>query len=364
MTISFAIVSIVAGLVLLVCGGEVLVRGASALAAVARISPLLIGLTVVAFGTSAPELAVTVQASYAGQSDLAVGNVVGSNIMNVLFILGLSAVITPLVISSQLIRRDVPLMIAASVVMLLLGLDGKFGRWDGILLIAGLIAYLVWSIRQSRKETLAVQQAFCQEAAAVRSTSFRSVFLHLALILLGLVLLTVGSRLLVDGSSSIARLLGIAELLIGLTIVALGTSLPEVVTSVVASIRGERDIAAGNVVGSNMFNILGVLGLASLTAGEPIPVSPAALRFDIPVMIAVAVACLPIFLTGSLIARWEGVLFVAYYLAYMTYLILAATQSEISRTFGVIMVGFVLPLTAITLGISLVRAVRRRQPAL
>lgn len=352
------IVSILGGFVLLALGGEWLVRGASRLAAAARISPLVIGLTVVAFGTSSPELAVTLQSSFAGEADLAVGNVVGSNIFNILFILGLSSLIVPLAVSSQLIRRDVPLMILASVLLLLLGMDGSIGRYDGLLLFGGLVAYTAWSIRESRREGLKAKPA--EEADDAEATKAgRHVLVQVGWIIVGLGVLALGSRWLTDGSVAIARLLGVSELVIGLTIVAVGTSLPEVAASVIASLRGERDIAVGNVVGSNVFNILCVLGLTALVAPHGIAVARAALRFDIPVMIAVAVATLPVVFTGHLISRWEGALLFAYYFVYVGYLVLDAIGAGV-MTFERVMLGFVLPLTVITLLIGVFRAVRTK----
>ena len=355
-----AIGLIVIGLVFLVAGGEVLVRGASRLAAIMGIPPLVVGLTVVAFGTSAPELAVSIKASLGGQTDIAVGNVVGSNIFNVLFILGVSASISPLVVSSQLIRIDVPLMIVASVLVLLFGIDGAIGRFEGFSLFAGLVVYITWTVVMSRKEAVEVKAEFEQEFAETEKPSASPIGLQIALIVGGLVLLTFGSRWLVDGAVTIARLAGMSELLIGLTIVAAGTSLPEVATSVLASIRGERDIAVGNVVGSNVFNLLCVLGLSAAIVPGGVVVSETALRLDMPIMVAVAIACLPIFFTGHLIARWEGGLFLGYYMAYMTYLVLAATVPAVSRTFGVVMLGFVIPLTAITLLLAVVRSLNAR----
>jgi cation:H+ antiporter len=353
------LLSIAAGLAVLVAGGEALVRGASALAALLRVSPLVIGLTVVAFGTSAPELAVSVQAAYGGNGDLAAGNLVGSNIANVLLILGLSALIAPLVVASKLVRIDVPLVIGASVLFLLLGMDGVIGRWDGALLFFLLLAYIAWSIREGRSESQEIQEELSggghKSGAPPRPFAFQAL-----LILAGLVLLVSGARWLVGGAVDIARLLGISELVIGLTIVAVGTSLPELVTSILAAVRGERELAVGNVVGSNLFNILGVLGLASLVSPTGIPVSPAALALDIPIMIAAAVACLPIFLTGHHIARWEGALFFFYYIAYLAYLVLDATQHAGSEGFALVMTTFVIPLTILTLGICTLRALRGR----
>lgn len=356
------VLSMIGGLVALVAGGELLVRGASRLAAAVGVSPLVVGLTVVAFGTSSPELAVAVQAGFAGQADIAVGNIVGSNICNVLLILGVSALVAPLLVASQLVRLDVPLMIAASVLMGVLALDGVVGRIDGLLLFAILLAYIVWSIRQSRRESAKVKAEFEAEFGPAKRESPWAIARQLALIVAGLALLGAGANWLVGGATDIARLAGMSELLIGLTIVAVGTSLPEVAASVMASIKGERDIAVGNVVGSNLFNILCVLGLAAAVSPGGMPVSAGALRFDIPVMIVTAFACLPIFFTGHLIARWEGGLLLGYYVAYTTYLTLVATQSGLAKSFSVLVVGFVLPLTVITLLVASYRSWRKAPP--
>lgn len=350
---------LVAGLALLVVGAEALVRGASKLAAMAGVSPLVIGLTIVAYGTSAPEMTVSVITSLAGQADIAVGNVVGSNIFNALFILGVSSLVTPLVVAQQLIRLDVPIMIGVSILMLVFGLDGEISRVDGVILFALGVTYTFFLIYQSRRaksiEVLAepvlaesVQQSNAESRSPQRGLAKRWL-INLGYIAVGLLLLVIGSRWLVDGAVAIARSFGVSELIIGLTIVAAGTSLPELATSVVASLRGERDIAVGNVVGSNIFNILSVLGLSSVVSPNGIPVSASALRFDIPVMIAVAIACLPIFYTGNLIARWEGLLFTAYYFAYTLYLILYSTQHDLLPLFSNVMLCFVIPLTVITL---------------
>ncbi len=350
------LVGLVIGLLGLLGGAELLVRGASRLALAAGISPLVVGLTVVAYGTSAPELAVSVQSAAAGQANIALGNVVGSNIFNVLFILGLSALITPLVVSVQLVRFDVPLMIGVALLLLLLGFDGTLGRLDGALLAGGALLYTVWSIVQSRRETRQAQEALAGASKPSSESSPSSGWLgSVALLLVGLTLLVVGANLLVNGAVAIAHAFGISELVIGLTIVAVGTSLPEVATSLMASIKGERDIAVGNVVGSNIFNILAVLGLSSLVAPQGISVSSVALQFDIPVMIAVSVACLPIFFTGYCIARWEGALFFAYYLAYTAYLVLHASNAAALPQFRTVML-FVVPLTAITLVVLALRA--------
>jgi len=352
---------LIAGLVLLIAGAEALVRGSSRLAAAAGISPLVIGLTVVAFGTSSPELAVSTKAALAGQTDITVGNVVGSNIFNVLFILGLAALVTPLIVSQQLLRLDVPLMIAASLGFMALGADGTLGRLDGLLLFGVLVAYTVFLIFQSRREAKQVKDTY-EAAFGVEQARSPLVWLaNLGWAVGGLVLLVIGAAWLVDAAVVIARRLGLSELIVGLTIVAAGTSLPEVAASIVAGIRGERDIAVGNVIGSNLFNIMGVAGLSGLLAPEGVPVSTAALRFDIPVMIAAAVACLPIFFTGYCIARWEGALFLAYYIAYTLYLVLDAADHDGLGAFASAMTWFVMPLTAVTLAVVSLRAWRHRR---
>lgn len=352
-----------AGFGLLVIGAEALVRGSAQLAVIIGISPIVIGLTVVALGTSAPEVAVTVQSALAGQSDLALGNVVGSNIANVLLVLGLSALAAPLIVAQRLVRLEVPLLIGVSALLLLLGVDGVIGRLDGALLTLSGIAYIMWTIRQSRAESRDIEEEYAKEYGAGQAPLKRRWAIYVGLALVGLGLLALGARWLVNSAVAIAEALGVSELIIGLTIVAVGTSLPEAATSVVASLRGERDIAVDNVVGSNLLNLLWVLGLSSSIASNGINVAPAALNFDIPVMIAVAVACLPIFFRGYVIARWEGALFFGYYLAYTAYLILAATQHEALPTFSAVMLGFVIPLTVVTLLVLLVRTVRTNRRA-
>ena len=361
--VTMAILFFVVGLVFLIIGAEALVRGASRLAAVLGISPLVIGLTVVAFGTSSPELAVSVKAALSSQANIAVGNVVGSNIFNVLFILGLSALIVPLVVSQQLVRFDVPLMITVSVIVLIFSLDANFSRADGFMLVVGLVLYVWFLIYQSRRERVEVKAEYTKEYGIDRyakSTWGKNI----GLVLGGLVLLVLGSRWFVDSAVSFAQYLGVSELVVGLTIVAAGTSLPEVVTSVIAAIRGERDIAVGNVVGSNIFNIMGVLGFASIVAPTGIEVSTAVIGFDIPVMIVVALACLPMFFTGSVISRKEGVLFLGYYVAYTLYLVLAASHHDALPRFSTVMLYFVIPLTVVTMTIVALREIRSRKKSL
>jgi cation:H+ antiporter len=354
------------GLALLIVGAEVLVRGATRLGAAFGMPPIVIGLTIVAFGTSAPEVAVAVQAVLAGQPDLAVGNVVGSNIANILFVLGLAALATPLIVTQRLVQIDVPLVIGASFLMLFMALDGAISRLDGLVLLAGGAAYTIWTVSQSRDPTQAVRAEYAGEFGAIRAGP-GTWLVSGAQVLAGVGLLALGAHWLVLGAVSITTALGVSELVIGLTVVAVGTSMPEAVTSVVAALRGERNIAVGSIVGSNLLNIFWVLGLASTIASGGVSVSPAALRLDIPVMIAVAIACMPMFLRGNVIARWEGAFFLGYFVAYTAYLILDASQHRVLPAFSAVMLEFVLPLTAVTLVVILVGAVRaarapRRNP--
>ncbi|WP_313279596.1 calcium/sodium antiporter [Stutzerimonas balearica] len=354
-------VYLAAGLVLLVAGAEVLVRGAARLAAQFGISPLIIGLTVVAFGTSAPETAVSVQAAWNGSGDIAIGNVVGSNIANVLLILGLTAAVAPLVVSRQLIRLDVPLMIGASLLTYVLAWDGALSRIDGAVLFLCVVAYTGFLIVSSRRNNAPADDEFAKEFGLEEAAKPHASLINAGLVIAGLVLLVTGSNFLVEGAVALARALGLSELVIGLTVIAIGTSLPELATSILAAIRGERDIAVGNIVGSNLFNLLCVLGLASLVSPTLIKVSDAALAFDFPVMIGVALACLPIFFAGYCIRRWEGLLFLGYYIAYTAYLVLANTGRPFAETFGEAMLGYVLPLTAVTILVIAARAWKRQQ---
>ncbi|AKX43824.1 sodium:calcium antiporter [Thiopseudomonas alkaliphila] len=349
---------LIAGFILLVIGAEVLVRGAARLAAGFGISPLIVGLTVVAFGTSAPEMAVSTQSAFNAQGDIAIGNVVGSNLFNVLLILGLCAVIAPLVVSKRLVIVDVPLMILASLLAWFLGFDGQYDRLDGAILFGCIVAYtgylVVSSIRaKQRGEAVEVDDEYL-DGSSGKFTTLK----HLAFIIVGLVMLVGGSTLLVNGSVSLAKALGMSELVIGLTIVAVGTSLPELATSLIAAIKGERDMAVGNIVGSNLFNLLAVLGLAGLVSPIPINISPAAIAFDYPVMIVVAAACLPIFYTGWKISRWEGLLFLGYYAAYTCYLIFNAQGNPAAHSLLEITLWYLAPLTLAILLFTSVRAWR------
>ncbi len=348
----------VVGLALLLLGGEWLVRGASRLALALGIPRVVVGLTLVAFGTSAPELAVSVLSSYKGQSGIAVGNVVGSNIVNVLLILGMSAVVAPLAVSKRLIRIEVPLMVTTALLFFVLGYDGSLSHGDGLILLAIFFAYILWMARTARKDPVIEQEiSVANKGVADGVWGYARL---VGLVIGGLAGLVLGSNWLIEGAVALARRVGVSELIIGLTLVAAGTSLPELATSVIASVRRERDIAVGNVIGSNIFNILSVLGFSTVVSPNGLEVAPAIIRFDAPVMMAVSLACFPIFFNDFQIKRWEGSLFVAYYIFYVVYLILKASQHDVLEEYTFVMRWFVLPFVAITLVTTLTLAWRRQ----
>jgi cation:H+ antiporter len=301
------------GLTLLYFGAEALVRGSSGLGLRLGLSQLVVGLTIVAFGTSAPELAVSLNAAYLRQTDIAVGNVVGSNIANIGLILGLSALIRSLHIDVKLARIDVPIMIGVSVILCLLMLDERLKQIEGILLLAGLIGYTLFSIIEARRKQLPPHETIATGMLSRRA----GWILEVVLIIGGLALLIIGGRYLVNGAVHIARLAGVSEAVIGLTIVAVGTSLPELATSVLAAARNMSDISVGNLVGSNIFNILGVLGASGLLVQLPLG---NVTRVDLGVMLAFSVILLPLMRTGYTLKRWEGFLLLVGYAGYISWL--------------------------------------------
>lgn len=321
-------------------------RGAGTLASKVGGSPLVIGLVVGSAATSAPELAVTVGAVTGGEPDLAVGNVIGSNIANNLLILGLSAVLSPLVIKRQLVRFDMPVMVGLSILLLALSLDGRISVLNGLLLFGVLAVHTVISIVLGRKEVRAPDS---KPDEMLLNSKPVSMWLAIPLLLIGIGLLVFGAQFLVSAATSIATALGVSNLVIGLTVVAIGTSLPELATCIIAIRRGETDMAVGNKVGSNICNIGMVIGLPAIFFDEGIPVAAAAISIDLPLMVAAALALVPLAFTGFVVARWEGVLFVLLYAAYTLYLILASTQHDAAIEFIRIMLWFVLPLIAMTL---------------
>jgi len=345
------------GLITLIVGADLLVRGASRLAAAFGVSPLVIGLTIVAIGTASPEIAVSLKAAASGQGDLTLGNVLGSNIFNILFILGVTSIVAPIVIAEQLIRKDAPIMLGVSLLTFALALDGTLGWLDGVLLLLGMMIYIVFALRQSRAEGREVQKEYEQEFAKKEPRTAKQILLDIGFILIGLGLLVLGSNWLVESAVQIAKALGVSELVIGLTIVAVGTSLPEVATSVIAALKGESDIAVGNAVGSNIFNLLGVLGIGALVAPGGVMVAARVLQFDLPVMLFVALVTLPVFYIDNRISRVEGGLLLAYYIAYVTYVILRAAESS-TLPAVILFMAFFIPITFIALLVIAVRSSR------
>lgn len=325
-----------------------MVRSASRLAGFFGISRLIIGLTVVAFGTSAPELAISIQAGIDGQTDLMLGNIVGSNISNILLILGLTAIIIPLKIHTNLIRIDVPVMIGVTLLLYLFAWNGFITFWECLTLSILLFIYMFVLLRQSGATSTPSDFERKKRTPA-------AIIIYVIIGLAGLALLILGAGWLVESAVILAELAGVSELVIGLTVVALGTSLPEVVTALVAAIKKERDIAVGSVIGSNILNILAVLGVSGLFIPDAIPVQSALLRFDLLILIAVSIACIPIFFTGHKISRWEGIVFIAFYICYIFYLFLSSGEHAVLESFSTTMMFFVIPITVITILVTAVR---------
>lgn len=328
------LIELLSGLVLLIAGAELMVRGAVRLAARLHVRPLIIGLTIVALGSSAPQMAVSLQATLAHNVDIAVGSVIGSSIFNILVTLGLSALIIPLRVSRQVVRLDIPLMIGASLLVFMLAWNEELTRFDGMLLLAALMLYLGLLLRQSRHSA---------RPSSHDETPQAPWFSSLLMIIAGLGMLVYAGHLLLGAAVAVATDLGLSERIIGLTIVAISTSLPELATSLIAALRGQRDIAVGNVIGSNLFNLLGVLGVTALIAPTPLSVSPNALDFDLPVMLGVAVLCLPIFYSGYRVTRAEGLAFLGLYLAYGLHVVSFTTGMPLAGKLEHLMLFFVLP---------------------
>ncbi len=308
-------VFLVGGLLLLSVGAEVLIRGAVRIAQRFGLSPLVVGLTVVAFGTSAPELAVSTQAALEGNGAIAVGNVLGSNIFNVFLILGLAGLIQPLTVDESLIRREVPLVLLVTLVVWGLAISGPLGREAGVLLVLALVAVTTWQIRTSRQ---AAAPAATEAPGAPAPTG--SLWAALIYVGIGLACLVLGAGWFVEGAIELARTLGVSEAVIAVTLVAGGTSLPELATSVLAAVRGQREIAVGNVIGSNFFNLLGVLGM-SMAVGGPIHPPQQSLAVDLPAAALSAALCLPFLFTGRKLDRKESALFLGLYVAYVVLLL-------------------------------------------
>lgn len=354
---ALAIASFLGGLAALLVAGNLVVRGSSDLGGRFGLSPNVIGLTIVAAGTSAPELAVVFQAIAAGDTELAVGSIIGSNIANILLVLGVAGLMGAITVTSRVVRVDIPVMIATSGLLLVFALDHSIDQLEGVIFLLGLAAFTIWTLRRASGGNGEGDGEAIRASIGLWPTLLRLV--------VGIVLLALAARLVVSGAEDIAAALGIPELIIGLTIVALGTSAPEIVTTLVAAARGQRDLAVGNAVGSNIYNILLVLGLTSSVTPAGIAISTDAVTLDLPIMVAVAFACLPLVAWDRTLERWEGGVFVAYYVAYLVFLVLDGTGHRAKDPFALIMVAFVVPLTVLTIATVLYRrhAPRRERPA-
>ena len=314
----------VVGLGALVAGAEVMVRGATKIAARLGISPIIVGLTVVAIGTSMPEMAIGVVSASEGSGALAVGNVAGANAINLMFVLGLSALILPLAIEMRTLRSELPVMAGVAILLWVLAADGVLSRGDGFVLLTGAIVYTCAVVWAARRETREAAAEFDHTYPTV-ATSGRHTVLHVGMMLGGIAIIVLGAQWLVDAAVGLARAFSVSDALIGLTVVAIGTTAPELVTTVVSTVRGERDIAIGNLLGSSIYNVLLILGVTCLVPARGLQLPSALVRVDIPIMVAATLACIPIFITGRRVGRVEGGAMVAAYLAFVVFLL--ATQT-------------------------------------
>lgn len=316
----------IAGLAALLIGAEMVVRGSAKLGALLGVRPLVLGLTVVAIGTSLPELAIGIDASLQGSSSLAVGNIAGTNICNLLLILGLSALLQPLPLHLQVLKLDLPMMVAATAIMAAMAWDGALTRLDGFLLFGLAIIYTIGVLRISKRESQAVRKEFedmCDfYAPTIRQSKMQRRWKYAVMLAAGIGTTIIGADLMVTGAIEIARTLGISEAIIGLTIVAVGTSSPELAIAIISTIRNDRDVAVGNVLGSSIYNILVVLGIICMVSPDGLLVGHELQLFDIPLMMGVALACVPVFIRGRCISRTEGGLGVAVYMIYLLWIIL------------------------------------------
>lgn len=320
-----AVVTFFFGLIVITVGAEILLKGASKIATLLHIRPIVIGLTIVSIGTSLPELAVGLTAIGEGAGDIAIGNIAGTNLVNILFILGLSAAIRPLPLNLRSIKTEMYTMIIAAVLLLVLSLDGELGTWDGLIMLLLGIVYLTIIVRTSRHEPFHVQMEFREEYETPRLHEKKDIKVwawNFMLLFCGIVATIYGAEKLVDGAVAIAKYFGMSDAVIGLTIIAIGTSAPELATTIVATFRDERDVAIGNLLGSSIINIFIILGITSIFTPEGINVSQDILWFDLPLAALVAIVCYPVFKSDQMVSRKEGITFVALYLAYLVFLLL------------------------------------------
>jgi len=319
-----AVLTFLFGLIVIIVGAEILLRGASKVASLLNIRPIVIGLTVVSIGTSLPELAVGLTAIDDGAGDIAVGNIAGTNIVNILFILGLSAVIRPLPLQMKSIKTELYTMVIAAVLLLLLSLDGRLNIWDGILMFVLGIIYLIIIVRTSKNEPVEVQKDFQEEfepSTKNEKSDYKVWSWNLMLLFCGIIATIYGAEKLVHGAVSIAQYFGMSDAVIGLTIIAIGTSAPELATTIVSTVKNERDVAIGNLLGSSVINIFIILGITTIFTPNGINISNDILWFDLPLAALVAIVCYPIFKSDQLVSRKEGIIFVSMYIAYLCHLL-------------------------------------------
>lgn len=339
----------VLGLVGLITGAELFLKAIDHFGLKWGVSPLIMGLTVVAFATGAPELAISIKAAFSGSADLVLGNIIGSNIANILLILGITAIISPINITRRVIRIDVPIVITISVVVYLMSIDGGLSTVDGVILLMGFLAYSYFTyvqIKNNSNEEEKEGETFQYHLSPDELE--KGTFFYIkngGLLLIGLALIVLGSNWIVDSAVIIARILGLSELVIGLTIISIGTSLPEVATSLSAARKGNADIAVANVMGSNLYNVLLTLALTLIIAPNVLEVSKDAITLDLPFMVLVSMACIPIFIAGFNLTRVDGALFLSYYVTYLTYLVLNAINSPIVSTMQGVILYAAIPLT-------------------
>ncbi|MEB3265154.1 MAG: calcium/sodium antiporter [Cyanobacteriota bacterium] len=349
-------VEIIVGILLLFGGGELFVAGSTAVALLFGIPQIVIGLTVVSLGTSAPELFVSLLSTFQGDDGIAVSNIVGSNIFNVMVVLGLSAVVVPLRVKSRLVRRDVPLLLAVSIAVWGMASTGRVTWQAGLALLVALVINIVWEARTAGENP--------DEPEEIDDSDRSSGSVAAIKLAAGLALLVFGSRVLVKGATAAALALGVSPVVVGLTVVSAGTSMPELVTSLVAAYRGKADLAIGNVVGSNLLNQLVILGLCGVAAGgEGLAVDPVMVSRDLPIMVATTLACLPIFWSGGVISRLEGWILVGLYGLYLIEQVLSSTEAGLMDEFRLITLVAVLPLVLVVLVWQTVAWGRQRRPA-
>ncbi len=341
-------ITFIAGLAALIGGAELFLRGVDHFGVKWRVSPLIMGLTVVAFATGAPELAISIQAAASGNADLVLGNIIGSNIANILLILGISAIIRPLVVKLRVVQIDVPIVIAASILLYIVAFDGQLTKIDGVWLLIGLVLYSIFTFFQIKKERKSQPEETDFEAEERKLASGWFFYVkNIGYLIIGLGLIVQGSDWMVQSAVELATILGLSQLVIGLTIVSIGTSLPEVATSIATIRKGNTDMAVANVLGSNLYNILLTLGLTIVIAPNVLDVSAAAIALDLPFMVAVSIVCIPVFVAGFDITKTDGSIFLFYYGSYLTYLVLEAVGSPLLPPIETVMIYAIVPATVI-----------------